>query len=234
MKHYFAQQILKNNKEIWNKIARDFSHTRNYNWPELLPLSKYAKKNMRILDLGCGNGRLYELFKGKKIKYVGVDFSKKLTSIAKKKYPKAKFLAANALNLPLKDNSFDIIYSIAVLHTIPSRALRLKFLHEARRVLKKDGLLILTVWNLWQRKYLKILVKYSLLKLLGKSKLDWCDLYVPWQNRYQRYYHAFRKKELKGLLKDTGFATKSIKYLERKNKKVNILIIAYLDNNKNM
>jgi ubiquinone/menaquinone biosynthesis C-methylase UbiE len=44
-------------------------------------------KTLRILEFGCGSGRLLaqlESIKNKKIHYVGVDLSKKLLSIAKK------------------------------------------------------------------------------------------------------------------------------------------------------
>ncbi len=229
-----AQKILEDNKKLWNVIAKKFDLTRKINWPELKDLENYAKPKMKILDLGCGNGRLFELLKDKKIDYTGIDDSKKLIKLAKKKYPFVpplrgginKFLVGNALKLPFKDNSFDLIYSIAVFHHIPSKELRLRFLKEAKRVLKRDGRIVLTVWYLWSRKYIRLIVKYSLLKLAGKSKLDFGDLYVPWQNKYQRYHHAFRKKELIKLFKKAGVKIEKAKYLKRRGKKTNVLIIA--------
>jgi len=220
-----AQQILNKNTRTWNNVASEFELTRHYIW-DLKPWVKYAKPNSKVLDLGCGNGRFFELLKNKNIDYTGIDNSKELIGLAKEKYFNQKFLVGNALNLPFKDNSFGLIYSMAVLHHIPSKELQLRFLKEAKRVLKKDGLLVLTVWNLWQRRYLSSLVKYSLLKLVGKSKLDWGDLYIPWQNKYQRYHHAFTRRELKKLFKKTGFKIKEIKYLKRNSRKTNILIIA--------
>ncbi len=219
-------KILKDNKITWDKIAKEFDLTRKINWPELKNLRGYAKSHDKVLDLGCGNGRLIELLKDRKIDYTGIDNSKELIGLAKEKHLNQKFLVGDALNLPFKDNSFDLIYSIAVLHHIPSKKLRIKFLKEAQRVLKKDGRIVLTVWNLWQRKYIRLIVKYSLLKLIDKSKLDFGDLYIPWQNKYQRYHHAFRKKELANLFKKAGFKIEKVKYLKRGSKKTNILIIA--------
>jgi ubiquinone/menaquinone biosynthesis C-methylase UbiE len=223
-----ANKILSDNKQLWNNIAEKFELTRHRVW-DLESLANYAKSGMKVLDLGCGNGRLYEILKNKEIEYVGIDISEKLINIAKAKYSScaspshAQFIIGNGIKLPFKDHSFDMIYSIAVFHHLPSQALRIEFLKEAKRVLKKDGKIILIVWNLWQRKYFKLLVKYSLLKILHKSKLDWGDLYIPWQNQHQRYHHAFTKKELKKLFIKTGFEIE-----KSESQKRNILIIGKL------
>ena len=226
MKKAVAKKILRENTKTWNEIAGEFDLTRKTNWPELEGLASHANPGMKILDLGCGNGRFFELLKTKSIDYTGIDNSKKLISLAKKKHSGQNFLVGNALDLPFEDSSFDLVYSIAVLHIIPSKKLRLEFLKEAERVLKKDGKIVLTVWNLWQRRYLSLIVKYSLLKIVGKSKLDFGDLYMSWQNKYQRYHHAVTKRELKTLFKKTGFSIKKIKYLKRNSRKVNLLVIA--------
>ena len=54
--------FIKQNKEVYNKIAKLFSKTRKFLWYDLEPLVKYTKNGDKILDLGCGNGRLYQLF----------------------------------------------------------------------------------------------------------------------------------------------------------------------------
>ncbi len=164
-------------------------------WQDLEFIKKYISNGDKVLDLGCGNGRLIDLLKDLDIKYVGIDSSEKLISLAKQKYPKHEFLKANALKLPFKDNSFDKIISIAVLHHIPSRELRLKFLKEIKRVLKPNGKLVLTIWNLWQPMFFKYHWKYFILKITGKSKLDFFDIFYPWKDQdrnviVERYIHC--------------------------------------------
>jgi len=238
MKKAVAKKILRDNTKTWNEIAGEFDLTRKTNWPELEGLASHANPGMKILDLGCGNGRFFVLLKTKSIDYTGIDNSKELISLAKKKHKNLEsqnldgrassqnFLVGDALSLPFEDNSFDLVYSIAVLHVIPSKRLRLEFLKEVERVLKKDGKIVLTIWNLWQRRYLSLIVKHSLLKIVGKSKLDFGDLYISWQNKHQRYHHAITKKGLKTLFKKTGFSIEKIKYLKRNKRKVNLLAIA--------
>lgn len=198
----------------------------------------YLKSGDKVLDLGCGNGRFYKIFEEKRVEYFGVDSSKALINIAKKNYPKVNFQVADALSLPFPNDFFDKVYAIALLHHIPSKELRLKVLSEAKRVLKKNGILIVTVWNLWQKERTrKLIFKYGGLKLFGqdlkktfpdtstKTKLDFKDILMEWQGIENCYFHCFTKKELEKLIEKAGFdITKSGEILvgDKKNKKSDI------------
>ncbi len=213
----YAQFLLEKTRNDYNAIAEDFSSTRRFVWLGLGPLYHYASPGDKVLDLGCGNGRLLQIFKNINIDYTGVDNSEKLIEIAKKTYPGATFLAADALHLPFPSDHFDKIYSVAVLHHIPSQELRLKFLEESKRVLKPGGLLILTVWDLWRGRGWKLNLKFGILKLLRMSKVDFGDVFVPWAQKYQRYLHCFTKGELVNLAEKAGFKLKESGSLKRKD-----------------
>ena len=207
MKEEYAKYLLDKTKQDYNLIAEQFSNTRQRPWPEIEFLFKDISGNDKILDIGCGNGRFFPFFRGK---YLGIDNSERLLELARKKFPKANFQKADALNLPFNNESFDKIYSIAVLHHIPSKELRLRFLREAKRVLKPNGFLILTVWKLANKKELHSFIKFTILKALKLTKLDFKDILEPWGKKILRYYHWFSKKELKGLAEIAGFAIKEI------------------------
>jgi len=247
MNKEYAKYLLGKTKEDYNLLAEDFSRTRSVVWEELKLLGKYISPGDKILDLGCGNGRLLQIFGEKNIEYFGVDNSEKLIKIAKEKYlhppqvfgtqkfgrARISFQVTDALNLPFSDNFFDKVYSIAVLHHIPSTEFRLQFLKEIRRVLKPGGLLILTVWNLWQIKTAwKLLIKNTILRFFGKSKLDFKDILYPWRDPkgkviIQRYFHLFTKRELENLCKSTGLRIKEGGSLRREKKRgANIYFIA--------
>jgi len=170
------------------------------------------------LDLGCGNGRYFSLCRLKDIEYFGIDNAENLIKEAKKNYPQAKFQVADALKIPFPDNYFDKVYSIAVFHQIPSKNYRLQFLKEIKRVLKKRGWAILTVWKFYRLKDWFLLIKYTILKLLGKSKLDFKDFFEPWGRKTKRYYHWFSKRELIKLVKGAGFIIKDIGIVKNKRK----------------
>ncbi|MDD2732095.1 MAG: class I SAM-dependent methyltransferase [Candidatus Pacebacteria bacterium] len=212
----YAQYILNKTKDDYNLIADDFSRTRDDIWDELMFLFEDVKEGEKMLDLGCGNGRFYKVFKEKNADYIGVDNSEKLIEIAKKRYPEADFQTADSLNLPFPNSYFNRIYAIALFHHIPSKKLRLLFLKEAKRVLKEKGVLILTVWKFYRLKdYLRI-IRYAFLKIIRRSKLDFKDIFEPWGNKTNRYYHWFSKREVEGLLKQSGFEIKEVGIVRNK------------------
>ena len=219
MNRDYAKYLLDKTRQDYNLIAEDFSRTRGKMWEELKFLEEYIIDGEKVLDLGCGNGRLYELFKEKFVDYDGVDSAEKMIEIAKSRYPKIKFQVADALNLPFPENFFDKVISIAVLHHIPSEEFRLQFLKEVKRALKPEGKVILLVWNLniWK----------SLVSRLKNWKLDFGDAFVPWGKEVLRYVHRFSKKELKKLAEKVGLKVEEIKILKRpKSKESNILLVA--------
>jgi ubiquinone/menaquinone biosynthesis C-methylase UbiE len=233
MEDNLAKIILEENQRNYNLFAKDFALRRQKPWPEIESLIlKYFKENNKVLDLGCGSGQYSQIFKDKNAFYFGVDFSEKLIEIAKNQYlnttinNKIQFIFANAFSLPFEDNFFDLVFSIATLHHIPSQKLRKEFIKEIKRVLKKDGILIITVWNLFNKKnYFKIL-KANFLKLLRLSKLDFNDIILPLGPIPKVYFHCFRKKEVEDLLVKNQFQILESGYLNRKNKeKSNIFIV---------
>ncbi|MFA6410591.1 MAG: class I SAM-dependent methyltransferase [Candidatus Buchananbacteria bacterium] len=211
MKPETIEKILKQTQDSYDNIADDFDQTRSYLWPGLLDFKKFVKPGDKILDLGCGNGKLRLLFKDVKIDYSGLDKAQKLLDIAQNKSEFAlasqQFFKGDAYNLPFADNTFDTVFFIAVLHHLPSKELRLKSLQEINRVLKPGGTLIMTNWNRYQAKglQLKYIIKYTWLKLIGQSELDFKDIYLPWmKGKDYRYYHAFTLGELKKLVNQSG------------------------------
>ncbi len=225
MKEKYAQFLLEKTIKDYNLIAKEFSRTRENIWPEMNFLFRdFLKKEDKVLDLGCGNGRWFEVFQKYKIHYVGIDGSEELIKIAKEKYPQATFKVSNVLNLPFQNNDFEKVYSIAVFHQIPSKNFRLQFLKEVKRVLKPGGFLILTVWRFHHKKTLLSLIKYTILKLLGKTDLDFGDVFYA---RTKRYYHVFSKRELISLVRESGLEVQKIGIIKnQKGNRQNIYLIA--------
>jgi len=213
MKSSIALKILSKNKDLYDQIAEDFAETRNKIWPEFEYFKGYLANGQDILDLGCGNGRLLELLKDYKINYLGIDFSEKLIDEAKASKPNFNFIVGDILDLNLKEK-YDLVFLVATLHHIPSQRLREKVLLNVKSVLKPNGKLLMTNWNLWQKRYLKYIIKYTLLKIsesengiagILPEELDLQDVFIPWQKKYQRYIHAFTENNIASLLKKTGF-----------------------------
>lgn len=223
MKHEKEEKILDLVQTGYNDIAPEFDLTRKKEiWPKTRELSQEVKGGDKILDLACGNGRLLEALKHKKVKYLGIDNSDKLIEIAKVNYPGYKFITGDMLFLDKAVNDTDkynYIFCLAALQHIPSRNLRLQVLRSIKKHLEDDGKVFISNWNLWSSKKRNKLIIHNIKKLFGLSKLDFNDLIFSWKNSKgektgERYYHAFTKRELMSLAKEAGF--KNIKIEEDK------------------
>lgn len=199
------QNLLALVKRNYKEIAADFDNTRKKHlWPELIKLAGMVKAGDRVLDAGCGNGRLAGAFNEKKINYLGVDSSEKLIAAAWNNNNNFKFQVGNILELDkIAEKDFDYVFCIAVLHHLPGEDSRVKALKQMKDKLKPGGKIIITVWNLWhQPKFNKLIYKFALLKMLGKNKMDFGDILFDWKNNLgervsQRYYHVFTARALK-------------------------------------
>ncbi len=230
-----AEKLLAQTRENYDSFAESFSQTREYVWPEVKVLiGGCVEKGDRALDIGCGNGRMFPLFKDIGADYVGVDNSINLIKIAKNKFPGTEFVVGDCLDLPFENGSFDSGVSLAVIHHIPSKKYQKQFLKEAGRVLKPGGRLMITAWDLrfftmakekkWKR--LRIFLKTQIKIALGLEKLDLGDFFIPWQNQYRRYHHVFGLGELKNLAKSAGFAVERSGVFKNGQKEANLYIIA--------
>jgi len=217
-----SEKLIKQNKDVYDKIAIPFADTRKYIWDDIKPLLKYTKNGFKVLDLGCGSGRLYQLFKDLSIDYVGVDQSVSQLNNAKKKYFRGNFIEAEMRQLPFRDQEYDIIYCIAAFHHLPDIKSRRDCLMEMKRILKPGGRVILSNWNLYSDSATKTVKK-------GKWKIkegSGADFFVPWMTSKgeilgERYYYGFRPEELKELFESAGFILEQ-QYYSRKGEKSNI------------
>lgn len=101
------------------------------------------------LDLGCGDG-LSAQFIGKyfpQTKYYGIDISGNSVDKAKSRgLSGAEFILYDGSHIPFEDNTFDIVFLACVMHhIIPTQ--RDNILNEIKRVLKKNGKLVIFEHN---------------------------------------------------------------------------------------
>ena len=156
--------------------------------------------------------------------YIGLDISEKLLALAKKIFKKeikdkqVKFVLGEANNLPFTKNSFDFVFSYAVMHHIPSPEFRLGFLKEIYRVLNPGGQAAIINWNLlnaWADKRFKIKEQLA----HQHPGLETNDVFVPWKatasKSISRYLHIFTKPEILALAKKAGFKKYSAEFYSR-------------------
>lgn len=103
--------------------------------------------NKRILDWGCGPGRIIRHLPGiidNGCEYFGTDYNKKSIEWCSQNLAGIKF-NINSLNakLPYKDNYMDVIYGISIF-THLSEQLHYDWYQELLRILKPNGIMFIT------------------------------------------------------------------------------------------
>jgi len=133
--------------ETWLKQA----HPKIKDWfqKEIAYLKKNIKPNSKILDIGCGFGRHIEIIADFSKEVVGIDENKDMIKKAKQKlsnFKNVKLFVMNAKKLDFKDDYFD--YVICMTNTFGDFPdIKLDVLKEMKRVCKKDGKIIISVYN---------------------------------------------------------------------------------------
>ena len=183
-KNYYEENDI---YEIFS-IAEDYP---NKIYEILLP----KVKGKIVLDLGCGTGKFMQKFYKETTKYYGLDLSSKQLEIAKSKVDSdsVEFLCCSAENIPLPDNSVDVIISTWVLGTILEVDRRNKVLKEMNRVLKKEGNIYL-VENDIGGEFEEIRNRYPDIKRT-KDYNDWIESNgFACDSRFETYF-KFKDKE---------------------------------------
>jgi len=154
-------------------------------------------KERIILNVGCSEP-IDEIYLSKESKkWIALDFSPASMVTASKIVnselssecvKRISFVTGDALSLPLKDESIDVVVSFSTIEHIPHEAKRKKSIEEIYRVLKKGGAFAITTSNRWNITY----ARWSK-KMMMQEKTDF------------GYEYLFSPLELRRLLKSNNF-----------------------------
>lgn len=120
-------------------IARKF-----FNIPEK------ERKNIKVLDLGCGGGNNAKFFAENGFDIYGIDASKIAVEVSKERFElwklKGNFTQGNFSDLPYKNNFFDIIIDRESLCMNNYSDIK-KAIVEVHKKMKKGGIIISFIYN---------------------------------------------------------------------------------------
>ncbi len=128
---------------------------------------EHIKKDHKVLDIGCGTGRLalQAALKGAKVK--GIDINSQMLEIARKRckelnlVEKVDFVEMGVAELNSEsDNSFDVVMSTLCFSELSNFEIDYALI-EIRRILKQDGLLLIADENK-SNKTIKKIINFSL------------------------------------------------------------------------
>lgn len=160
---------------------------------DILKYFEINKKGGRILDVGCSNGEFLYHAKQRGFETYGVELNKRTADIA----------IRNGINVyrgllndaRFKDDFFDLIFLGDILeHVLSPR----DFILECRRILSKDGIIVISTPNLdclWSK------VTFIFYRMFG----------IPWSSVTPPHHtFQFSVKNLHLLMKDLGFSSTTL------------------------
>lgn len=247
MEKKVIKQLNQLNTQFYNTIAEDFDDSRQYFWQgwEKIPPMLDGFQDIRIADIGCGNGRfgqfIFEKCPQLTISYTGVDTNKALLANAAQTL-QGKIPALHLQNTDivsalqnnedfLKNQSFQLITSFGVFHHIPSFKLRLQLLRYLLSKLSTDGILVISFWQfmLFERFRKKIIADQTVLDEYNIQliQLEKNDYILNWLRGSEalRYCHYTDESEQKNLVKQSGASLIKTYLADGKETTVNQYII---------
>jgi SAM-dependent methyltransferase len=216
-----AERLLALNRSFYSTLAAAFADSRPASDPAVSRILPYIGQSARVLDLGCGNGRVARLLDEERpgCLYVGVDGVEELVAIAREQ---AKALARThasfhvldvatpgwAANLP--SQGFDCILALAVLHHIPGWERRVSLLREAAGTIRGDGVMIVSVWQFLDSARMRRKIRPWVEAGIDSELVDERDYLLDWKRggRGLRYCHLVDEPELRALAAEAGLGVR--------------------------
>ncbi len=150
------------NLDFYSRHAAHFSRTRHAGgwsgWRRVVDAAaSAAARPLRVLDLGCGNGR-FALFlernpqprQSRPFRYLGIDLSHELIDRARAAaagIDHVRFEVDDLETRPLDPQRHDLVALFGVLHHLPGFETRRRALERAAGTVAPGGLLALTCWQ---------------------------------------------------------------------------------------
>ncbi|RPJ28295.1 MAG: class I SAM-dependent methyltransferase [Chloroflexi bacterium] len=225
-----AARLIEINRDFYTRFGDSFSATRHRIQPGVRRVLARLNGDESILDLGCGNGELARELaqRGHRGSYLGVDFSPPLLREAEAPPARtlqpegfsARFLQADLTKLSafsdaqhafgsqlLAPGGWSVITAFAVLHHIPTVALRLNILRIVHQLLKEDSIFVHSNWQFLNSERLKARIQPWEAAALSRSEVEAGDYLLDWRSGGYglRYIHHFAESELGDLARASGF-----------------------------
>jgi len=178
--------------------------------------ARYGGSASRILDVGCGAGRVTRSLAARGADITGVDVNPRALRTAHQRDPTAKLVQADMKNLPFADRSFDQVWCLRFsFNALPTTKERTEAIRELWRVCAPYGHVILEVFNWYFPGRLGLVRAANLLDALSR-RLRWVGqgrsgslplpprdiLYLAnkWPAAAPGYAHLTTVRELEGLI----------------------------------
>uniref|UniRef100_H3AN43 Probable tRNA methyltransferase 9B n=2 Tax=Latimeria chalumnae TaxID=7897 RepID=H3AN43_LATCH len=145
---------------VYERTAPYFNDLQSKAWPHVRQFLLDQQPGSLIADIGCGTGKYLSV--NSQVYTLGCDYCGPLVEIAQKQGHEV--MACDNLNLPFRDQCFNAVISVGVIHHFSTKERRVRAIKEMARVLISGGQLMIYVWAMEQ--------KYR--------RFEKQDVFVPW------------------------------------------------------
>jgi 2-polyprenyl-3-methyl-5-hydroxy-6-metoxy-1,4-benzoquinol methylase len=216
-----VEKLLALNLEFYTTFAGPFAESRAVSDPALTSILPYIPADARVLDVGCGNGRLAVLLDRERpgVTYVGVDAVPELIELARARVDplgiSAEFrvldISEPGWSGSFGGQAFDPVVALAVLHHVPGFRLRARVLREMGRLLAPRGRMLLSTWQFLDSDRLRRKVVDWTEAGIPARALEPGDYLLDWsrEGRGLRYCHLVDETELRQLAAESGLSVRS-------------------------
>jgi ubiquinone/menaquinone biosynthesis C-methylase UbiE len=203
MNKRYPKGVLKADYHLKRKKKRSHVYRLQRRTKEVIKaIQKYQPKPNKILDLGTADGLMLSKIKDQfpKSNCLGIEYSQELIKTNQDK--RIKIIQGNVLNLPFKKPQFEVIIAAAIIEHLKQPQ---KLIKESRRILKKNGVLILTTPDpFWERvlreethhstlnlETLTKILKKENLQILEKKKFMFSPIGFPHEESIEKIFRLF-------------------------------------------
>lgn len=148
------------NREFYATTAASFDRSRSRPWPGWEPLVPLLDPPLRVLDVGCGNGRFGVFLAGHlgadQIAYTGIDSNPVLLARARETLAgiDARIEQHDVIEQPLRtvinDAVYDLVALFGVLHHIPGMQQRLDLMRQLAAYVAPGGYFAFAAWRFYE------------------------------------------------------------------------------------
>ncbi|MEE6461923.1 hypothetical protein FKM82_001449 [Ascaphus truei] len=158
---YEATQLEKQHvHSVYESTAPYFNEVQSKAWPKVRQFILDQKPGSLIVDIGCGTGKYLSV--NSDVYNLGSDYCESLVEIARNN--RHEVMVCDNLNLPFRDQCFDTVISIGVIHHFSTKQRRIQAIKEMARILLPGGQIMLYVWAMEQK----------------NRRFEKQDVFVPW------------------------------------------------------
>ncbi len=222
MDEHTVEKLLMLNHEFYADFAEPFADSRSLADPALTSILPYIPAGARVLDVGCGNGRLALLLDRERpgVTYTGVDAVPELIEVARAQAAGLKSVTSrfhvaditqSGWSLIIGSLFIDTVVCLAVLHHVPSFRLRARALREMAALLAPRGRVLLSTWQFVDSERLRRKIVDWTEAGIPAEALEPGDYLLDWDRggRGLRYCHLVGETELRQLAAESGLSVRT-------------------------